>query len=210
MWVYEIGTSPYFSNVAEGEVTDLPEEPTPPPLSYEEAADARRPEYTGQQAVYPPDVGQIELHQVQYQPLQPDNPEVVVVDDTDINVDGEFIAVYIVGMCDLTVWLLVVLLPCSASDVWTKGVGDQTNTLVTSVIHSSSVMLLPFFSFSMFPVFSYNLGSCANNRNKCSQFADCKDYPGGYCCHCRPGFYGSGKQCVAEGTLLNFVFKKLL
>uniref|UniRef100_A0A8C6TE61 Nidogen 1a n=1 Tax=Neogobius melanostomus TaxID=47308 RepID=A0A8C6TE61_9GOBI len=36
-------------------------------------------------------------------------------------------------------------------------------------------------------------------EDKCSQFADCRDYSGGYCCHCRPGFYGNGIQCVAEG-----------
>lgn len=53
----------------------------------------------------------------------------------------------------------------------------------------------------MFSVFSYNLGTCANNRHKCSQFADCKDYSSGYCCHCRPGFYGNGIQCVAEGNI---------
>ncbi|XP_070771837.1 nidogen-1 [Enoplosus armatus] len=139
VWVYEIGTSPYFSNVAPGEVTDLPTEATQQaaPEGYEEATDARRPVYTdGQQVEYPPyEGGQIEVHPVQYQPHQPENPEVVVVDDTDINVD----------------------------------------------------------------VFSYNLGTCANNRNKCSQFADCKDYSSGYCCHCRPGFYGNGIQCVAEG-----------
>ncbi|XP_044070690.1 nidogen-1 [Siniperca chuatsi] len=139
VWVYEIGTSPYFSNVAPGEVTDLPTEAAPqgPPEGYEETTDARRLVYTnGQQVEYPPYEGeQIEIHPVQYQPHQPENPEVVVVDDTDINVD----------------------------------------------------------------VFSYNLGTCANNRNKCSQFADCKDYSSGYCCHCRPGFYGNGIQCVAEG-----------
>uniref|UniRef100_A0A671VNT0 Nidogen 1 n=1 Tax=Sparus aurata TaxID=8175 RepID=A0A671VNT0_SPAAU len=127
VWVYEIGTSPYFTNVVAGEVTDLPAEAT------------RRPAYTdGQQVEYPhfeSEGAQIEVHPVQYQPHQPGNPEVVVVDDTDINVD----------------------------------------------------------------VFSYNLGTCANNANKCSQFADCKDYSSGYCCHCRPGFYGNGIQCVAEG-----------
>uniref|UniRef100_A0A7N6AK96 Nidogen 1b n=1 Tax=Anabas testudineus TaxID=64144 RepID=A0A7N6AK96_ANATE len=48
-------------------------------------------------------------------------------------------------------------------------------------------------------VFSYNLETCANNRYKCSAFADCQDYSSGYCCHCRPGFYGNGKDCVAEG-----------
>uniref|UniRef100_A0A4W6CIY4 Nidogen 1 n=1 Tax=Lates calcarifer TaxID=8187 RepID=A0A4W6CIY4_LATCA len=110
VWVYEIGTSPYFTNVAPGEVTDLPTEATPhgAPHGYDDGTNARGPVYT----------------------------------------DGQ-----------------------------------------------------KFFNQSapMFPVFSYNLGTCANNRNKCSQFADCKDYSSGYCCHCRPGFYGNGIQCVAEG-----------
>ncbi|KAM7385835.1 hypothetical protein PAMP_001890 [Pampus punctatissimus] len=141
VWVYEIGTSPYFTNVAPGEVTDLPTEATPQetPDDYKDADETRRTVYTdGQQVEYPPyeaEEEQIRVHPVQYQPHQPSYPEVVVVDDTDINVD----------------------------------------------------------------VFSYNFGTCANNRNKCSQFADCKDYSGGYCCHCRPGFYGNGVQCVAEG-----------
>lgn len=93
VWVYEIGTSPYFSNVAPGEVPDLPpdEAPTNDP---EEGADLTDPAYTdGQQVEYPPydpDGGQIEIVPVQYQPPQPGNPEVVeVVDDGDINVDGE-------------------------------------------------------------------------------------------------------------------------
>ncbi|MCI4383277.1 hypothetical protein PGIGA_G00024480 [Pangasianodon gigas] len=47
-------------------------------------------------------------------------------------------------------------------------------------------------------VFSY-YEKCANNRHKCSSFADCRDYDTGYCCHCKPGFYGNGKECVAEG-----------
>ncbi|CAK6951779.1 nidogen-1 [Scomber scombrus] len=139
VWVYEIGTSPYFTNVAPGEVTDLPTEASLQRTSdaYEEAINARRTVYTdGQQVEYPPyEIEQIAVHPVQYQPNHPNNPEVVVVDDTDINVD----------------------------------------------------------------VFSYNFGTCTNNRNKCSQFADCKDYSSGYCCHCRPGFYGNGIQCVAEG-----------
>ncbi|KAK5865494.1 hypothetical protein PBY51_019760 [Eleginops maclovinus] len=48
-------------------------------------------------------------------------------------------------------------------------------------------------------VFAYNSETCAHNRNKCSAFADCRDYSQGYCCHCRPGYYGNGKDCVAEG-----------
>ena len=93
--MYEIGTSPYFTNVAPGEVTDLPSEATPheSPDGYNEANVAGRPVYNdGQQVQYPPyepEGENIEVHPVQYQPHQPDNQEVVVVDDTDINVDGE-------------------------------------------------------------------------------------------------------------------------
>uniref|UniRef100_A0A3B3DVC5 Nidogen 1a n=2 Tax=Oryzias melastigma TaxID=30732 RepID=A0A3B3DVC5_ORYME len=130
VWVYEIGTSPKFSDVVPGEVTDLPTEP-PPPLP--QATEPSRPLNTDGQVKYDP--GQIEIHSNQYQPPQPHYPEVVELDETEINVD----------------------------------------------------------------VFSYNFGTCANNRNKCSQFADCRDYSSGFCCHCRPGFYGNGIQCVAEG-----------
>lgn len=62
----------------------------------------------------------------------------------------------------------------------------------------------------MSSVFSYNFGTCANDRNKCSQFADCKDYFNGYCCHCRPGFYGNGVQCVAEGMFVLFILRQVL
>uniref|UniRef100_A0AAY4CPH5 Nidogen 1a n=1 Tax=Denticeps clupeoides TaxID=299321 RepID=A0AAY4CPH5_9TELE len=48
-------------------------------------------------------------------------------------------------------------------------------------------------------IFSYDLETCSNNRDKCSTFADCRDYASGYCCHCRPGFFGNGKQCISEG-----------
>ncbi|CAK6981389.1 nidogen-1-like [Scomber scombrus] len=48
-------------------------------------------------------------------------------------------------------------------------------------------------------VFAYNLDTCDHNRHKCSAFAECRDYSNGYCCQCKPGFYGNGKDCVAEG-----------
>uniref|UniRef100_A0A8C8DWB0 Nidogen 1b n=1 Tax=Oryzias sinensis TaxID=183150 RepID=A0A8C8DWB0_9TELE len=48
-------------------------------------------------------------------------------------------------------------------------------------------------------IFGYNLDTCIHNRHRCSAFAECRDYRDGYCCHCRPGFYGNGKDCVAEG-----------
>ncbi|XP_039890326.1 nidogen-1 [Simochromis diagramma] len=136
VWVYEIGTSPFFSNVAPGEVPELPTEAPPQEDvdAYEESSAARRPLYPDRPVVaYPPYLQeQTEVHPVQF---QPQNPEVVEVDDPIINVD----------------------------------------------------------------VFSYNLGSCANNRNKCSKFGECRDYANGYCCHCISGFYGNGIQCVAEG-----------
>ncbi|XP_055791289.1 nidogen-1 [Salvelinus fontinalis] len=146
VWVYEIGTSPYFTSVAPGEVTDLPPDTGLESRVSGEATSKRYPG-GGQQVTYSPyepeeevyrkeqphqgphHGGQFTVHTVQYQ------PQVVVVDDGDINVD----------------------------------------------------------------VFSYNSETCANNRNKCSTFADCKDYASGYCCHCRPGYYGNGIQCVSEG-----------
>ncbi|KAF5905183.1 nidogen-1 [Clarias magur] len=47
-------------------------------------------------------------------------------------------------------------------------------------------------------VFSY-YETCASNRHKCSSSAECRDYKAGYCCHCKPGFYGNGKECIADG-----------
>uniref|UniRef100_A0A8C8LXR9 Nidogen 1b n=1 Tax=Oncorhynchus tshawytscha TaxID=74940 RepID=A0A8C8LXR9_ONCTS len=57
----------------------------------------------------------------------------------------------------------------------------------------------PMWFVFFLTVFAYNSETCASNRQKCSSFADCKDYTNGYCCQCRPGFYGNGKDCVAEG-----------
>lgn len=96
VWVYEIGTSPYFTNVAPGEVPNLPTEAPSQEISdlEEEELDVGSPSFDrGQQVEYPtyePEGEQIQVHQVQYQPNQPGNPEVVVVDDTDINVDGRW------------------------------------------------------------------------------------------------------------------------
>nr|XP_055025430.1 nidogen-1 [Misgurnus anguillicaudatus] len=47
-------------------------------------------------------------------------------------------------------------------------------------------------------VFTYNLGECG--RQKCSKFGECRNYPSGRCCQCKPGFYGNGVQCVSEGV----------
>ncbi|GCB73342.1 hypothetical protein scyTo_0002489 [Scyliorhinus torazame] len=52
-------------------------------------------------------------------------------------------------------------------------------------------------------VFSYSTErqlTCANSRHICSIHGQCSDYVAGFCCHCNPGYYGNGKQCVAEGS----------
>lgn len=82
VWVYRIGTYPYFSKVKPGEVTDLP---TEPPLK---DLDSQQSILTSGQVFSAPDAEQIQVHLVQY---QPQNPEVVEIEDSEINVDGEFI-----------------------------------------------------------------------------------------------------------------------
>uniref|UniRef100_A0A4W6E3A5 Nidogen 2 n=1 Tax=Lates calcarifer TaxID=8187 RepID=A0A4W6E3A5_LATCA len=41
---------------------------------------------------------------------------------------------------------------------------------------------------------------CARFQQQCSQNAFCSDYATGFCCHCRPGFYGNGRHCLPEGA----------
>lgn len=82
VWVYRIGTYPYFSKVEPGEVTDLPTEAPLP------AVDSQQSILTSGQVFSIPDAEQIQVNSVQY---QPQNPEVVVIEDSEINVDGEFI-----------------------------------------------------------------------------------------------------------------------
>uniref|UniRef100_A0A6Q2XYH3 Nidogen 1a n=1 Tax=Esox lucius TaxID=8010 RepID=A0A6Q2XYH3_ESOLU len=141
VWVFQIG-NPFFTSVVPGTVKNLPMDTDHRSRVLDQATPERYPE-EGQQVNYPPyepdeevyDEGnphQGPSHRVQY---QPQNPQVVVVDDGDINVN----------------------------------------------------------------VFTYNSETCANNRNRCSTFADCRDYTSGYCCHCRPGYYGNGIQCLSEG-----------
>uniref|UniRef100_A0A8D3DII4 Nidogen 2a (osteonidogen) n=1 Tax=Scophthalmus maximus TaxID=52904 RepID=A0A8D3DII4_SCOMX len=39
-----------------------------------------------------------------------------------------------------------------------------------------------------------------HSPEQCSQNSFCSDYATGYCCHCRPGFYGNGRHCLPEGA----------
>ncbi|KAG7217936.1 hypothetical protein INR49_010312, partial [Caranx melampygus] len=76
----------------------------------------------------------------------------------------------------------------------------QSNLGTPTLSLSSQCHLIPSPAPPNRCVFAYNLETCAHNRHKCSSFADCRDYSNGYCCHCKPGFYGNGKDCVAEGV----------
>ena len=83
VYVFEVGTKPLFSNVAPGEVTDLPAE-----RPQEPAQEPRRASYDAGQ--------QLEDPSLPFHPnYHPVHPEVVVVDDTDINVDGGSVYMYI-------------------------------------------------------------------------------------------------------------------
>uniref|UniRef100_A0A3B4WGN0 Nidogen 2 n=1 Tax=Seriola lalandi dorsalis TaxID=1841481 RepID=A0A3B4WGN0_SERLL len=42
--------------------------------------------------------------------------------------------------------------------------------------------------------------SCSRFQQQCSQNAICSDYTTGFCCHCRPGFYGNGRHCLPDGA----------
>ncbi|XP_024150167.1 nidogen-2 isoform X2 [Oryzias melastigma] len=45
-----------------------------------------------------------------------------------------------------------------------------------------------------------NKETCARFQQQCSQNAFCSDYATGFCCHCHPGFYGNGRDCLPDGA----------
>ncbi|XP_057685264.1 nidogen-2 isoform X2 [Corythoichthys intestinalis] len=45
-----------------------------------------------------------------------------------------------------------------------------------------------------------NKETCARFQQQCSQNAFCSDYATGFCCHCRPGFYGNGHHCLPDAA----------
>ncbi|KAG7462833.1 hypothetical protein MATL_G00188960 [Megalops atlanticus] len=178
VWVYEIGTSPYFTAVAPGEVTELPAEAGQERVSYnvqEEVVAA--PERPGG-PVHQPQV-------VEYAPYEPERSEgqrLVYLEPGERRVD--------VAEQQVPQEPYGEPLPVHPVQFQPHQPRYQPQNPEVVVVDDSLINV---------DVFSYNFETCANNRQKCSTFADCRDYPNGYCCHCRPGFYGNGKQCVAEG-----------
>nr|XP_023658539.1 nidogen-2-like isoform X1 [Paramormyrops kingsleyae] len=47
---------------------------------------------------------------------------------------------------------------------------------------------------------SDDMKMCAQFQQACSPNGYCADYSSGSCCHCHPGFYGNGWQCLLEGA----------
>ncbi|KAK2856787.1 hypothetical protein Q5P01_005522 [Channa striata] len=56
------------------------------------------------------------------------------------------------------------------------------------------------FNTGVFQYTTENKQTCNKFQQQCSQNAFCSDYATGFCCHCKPGFYGNGRQCLAEGA----------
>ncbi|KAK6300278.1 hypothetical protein J4Q44_G00283760 [Coregonus suidteri] len=169
VWVYEIGTSPFFSSITPGQVTNLsPEEgvaggqvePVPefPPRNTGEQKEIEFPPYEREEEEETPEPElPPTVHTVQYQPRYPVVPE-----------------------------------PPQSRYL-------RLQPRYPGTVYPETVVVVDEDDDLDVDVFAYNSETCTSNRQKCSSFADCKDYTNGYCCHCRPGFYGNGKDCVAEG-----------
>uniref|UniRef100_A0A3Q3LGD4 Nidogen 2a (osteonidogen) n=1 Tax=Mastacembelus armatus TaxID=205130 RepID=A0A3Q3LGD4_9TELE len=98
--------------------------------------------------------------------------------------------------------------------VWLFHTGnrDSFDNIVPAAINSLLATLTPgghvmrififsyFFSFSVIPYTTENKETCARFQQQCSQNAFCSDYATGFCCHCRPGFYGNGRHCLPDGA----------
>ncbi|KAG9350557.1 hypothetical protein JZ751_026923 [Albula glossodonta] len=178
VWVYEIGTYPFFTTVAPGQVMDLLPEPTlvratlvpegREPDTEEEVPVLLNREVTvngrGQQVPEYP----------RYRPETEDNWG----GTRDIPVEepiGETIPVKDV---------------LHSIPLGPEPPRYQPENPGVVVVDETDIEV---------DVFSYNPETCNGNRQKCSASSTCTDYPGGYCCHCVPGFYGNGIHCVAEG-----------
>uniref|UniRef100_A0A7N9AKH4 Nidogen 2a (osteonidogen) n=1 Tax=Mastacembelus armatus TaxID=205130 RepID=A0A7N9AKH4_9TELE len=72
--------------------------------------------------------------------------------------------------------------------VWLFHTGnrDSFDNIVPAAINSLLATLTP--------------GGHGLTLQQCSQNAFCSDYATGFCCHCRPGFYGNGRHCLPDGA----------
>ncbi|MGH0139077.1 UNVERIFIED_CONTAM: hypothetical protein FKN15_068558, partial [Acipenser sinensis] len=187
VWVYEIGTSPYFTDIAPGEVSAFPEDPD---TTREETQLWEDPSYDDEVTEFPaPAVVEREEQQRVPYPL-PENQQPETKDHYGIpkvDLEGQEPT----GAKEPHHAEPYVLVQPVQFQLDRQQYPPQYPQVVVDVEDEFDVN-----------VFQYNPDTretCSNSRHKCSNFADCRDYSTGYCCHCRSGFYGNGKHCLAEG-----------
>uniref|UniRef100_W5NFR3 Nidogen 1 n=1 Tax=Lepisosteus oculatus TaxID=7918 RepID=W5NFR3_LEPOC len=195
VWVYEIGTTPYFSNVAPGEVEEIP---TEVPLENPQGGyDDEVPETR----VDPGPRREEEQQVLEYPPYQPYPHQPAVENPDSSPYEGRLERPALSTPEDPapvdTYAEPIPVQPVQFRPQYPQEIGQARQPLYP--IDNARVVVVDGDLEVDANVFTYNSETCANSRQKCSNFADCRDYPTGYCCHCRPGYYGNGKHCVAEG-----------
>ncbi|KAG7492928.1 hypothetical protein MATL_G00019390 [Megalops atlanticus] len=190
VWVYEIGTYPFFSSITPGEVTDCPPEATRERPWEGVTVDVEEEEEEEEEEEHVPRTPDVSVFgRGQVPELTPYQPET----------DGSQKVVYRV---EEPVERPTEQQPPEepyAEPIPVHPVQFQPQPQQPRYQPENPRVVVVDEGDINVDVFSYNFETCANNRQKCSTFADCRDYSNGYCCHCRPGFYGNGKHCVAEG-----------
>uniref|UniRef100_A0AAQ6A9T9 Nidogen 2a (osteonidogen) n=1 Tax=Amphiprion ocellaris TaxID=80972 RepID=A0AAQ6A9T9_AMPOC len=81
-----------------------------------------------------------------------------------------------------------------------KGPFVKRTLLLNLVFAKSCQILTTIYICSSKRIFFLSVSSCCRFQQQCSQNAFCSDYATGFCCHCRPGFYGNGRHCLPDGA----------
>ena len=52
--------------------------------------------------------------------------------------------------------------------------------------------------------------SCSDGGSRtCSVNADCVDHDGGFCCTCKDGYFGNGKNCLKIGSYFKYILNSI-
>uniref|UniRef100_A0A8C6KI14 Nidogen 2 n=1 Tax=Nothobranchius furzeri TaxID=105023 RepID=A0A8C6KI14_NOTFU len=97
------------------------------------------------------------------------------------------------------VWLFHTGNRHSFENIIPAAIGGLLSTLPPEGHALSPVTLMFPFSRTLKMTQTFTLPS-SRFQQQCSQNAICSDYATGFCCHCRPGFYGNGRQCLPDGA----------
>ncbi|KAK3562133.1 hypothetical protein QTP86_030133, partial [Hemibagrus guttatus] len=185
VWVYKIGSSYFFTDIQPGRVTTVKTIETLSVLNHE-ATENAEPNYSGrgeftEDPFFVAETTPPEISIPETIPLEPHAPETTleILEETVRRDESQPTYVHHPSLHN------------NPHNVYPLPRGPRPDNPQVVVLEELDEAI-------NVNVFSY-YEKCANNRDKCSSFADCRDYETGYCCHCRPGFYGNGKDCVAEG-----------